>query len=167
MRFLTASLALALSAPVSAEADCEPASAEESIALASEFYAAFNAHDGSGLDEVVAENWVDVPPPPGQDPGLSHKNGMQAAFENTDRLFNDFYTKNEEFIVSGNKVVVRSTATGIHSGEFLGLAPTGKSFSMTVIDIHTACGGRITRSEHVEDWLSVLLQLGALPIAKE
>jgi predicted ester cyclase len=79
-------------------------------------------------------------------------------------VFKDFKVVNEEFITSANKVVVRSTNTGVQVSAFLGHPATNKPFTMTSIDIHTICNGRIIESRHVEDWLSTLVQLGALPI---
>jgi predicted ester cyclase len=133
------------------------------IALVRRFYAAMNARSPELLADVLAADWADIPLPPGQAPGLA---GMQKSVQNFGSVFKDFHVVNDEFVVSGDKVVVRSTNSGIHTGTFAGIAPTGKSFSMTSIDIHTLRDGKIVETRHVEDWLGTLVQLGTLPLSQ-
>ena len=67
-----------------------------------------------------------------------------------------------EVLSQGNKVVVRSVATGSPAGEFMGLSLDGtKSFTMDTIDIHTIENGLIVHVYHVEDWATALKQLKA------
>lgn len=133
------------------------------IALVKRFYTAMNARSPELLAGVLAADWADIPMPPGQQPGLA---GMQKSVQNFGSVFKDFHVNNDEFIVSGDMVVVRSTNSGIHTGTFAGIAPTGKSFSMTSIDIHTLRDGKIVETRHVEDWLGTLVQLGTLPLSR-
>lgn len=156
-------------APVSATPPREapacacPADDAAKIALVKRFYAAMNARSPEMLAEVLAPDWDDIPKPPGQGAGLA---GMQAAILGYGSVFKDFHVINDEFVVSGDKVVVRSTNSGVHVGTFAGIAATGKSFTMTSIDIHTLRDGKIVETRHVEDWLGTLVQLGTLPLAK-
>ena len=62
-------------------------------------------------------------------------------------------------IQEGNKVVVRSRATGTPQGSFFGVDGQGKSFDILTIDIHTFKNGKIVSSHHVEDWAAALQQL--------
>jgi predicted ester cyclase len=65
-----------------------------------------------------------------------------------------------EVLVDGNKVIVRSVATGSPKGEFMGLTLDGsKSFKIDTIDIHTVEGGQITQVYHLEDWATAMQQL--------
>ncbi len=43
--------------------------------------------------------------------------------------------KVQDVLVSGDKAVARARATGTHQGEFLGMAATGKSVNVQLIDI--------------------------------
>ncbi|MBK20182.1 MAG: polyketide cyclase [Rhodospirillaceae bacterium] len=65
----------------------------------------------------------------------------------------------KEMIQSGNRVIVRSRATGTPKGPFFGVDGKGKSFDIMAIDIHTLKDGKIVRSYHVEDWAGALRQL--------
>ena len=48
-------------------------------------------------------------------------------------------------VAEGGKVTTRKTITGVHSGEPVGIAPTGRPVSIDVIDVVLVGGGR-----HVE-----------------
>ena len=66
----------------------------------------------------------------------------------------------EELLQDGNRVVVRSTATGTPRGEFLGVATDGtRSFRIMTIDIHTVVGRQIREVFHLEEWTTALQQL--------
>jgi predicted ester cyclase len=65
----------------------------------------------------------------------------------------------EEILQVENRFVVRGCATATPIGLFLGVAPTGRSFEIMAIDIHTVENGRIVKSYHVEDWLGAVGQL--------
>lgn len=68
----------------------------------------------------------------------------------------------EEMLVVGNRVVVRSTASGTPKGDFMGVPTDGtRSFRILTIDIHTVVEGRVVEVHHVEDWASALRQLKA------
>ncbi len=68
----------------------------------------------------------------------------------------------QDFVVSGNKVVVRSIASGSPIGSFMGLQLDGsKSFRIDTIDIHEVEGGQVVRVYHLEDWATAIKQLSA------
>jgi steroid delta-isomerase-like uncharacterized protein len=133
----------------------------EKVTLVRRFYDAMNQRSPVLLAETLAQDWDDVPRPPGQGPGLA---GMQKAVAGYGSVFKDFVVNVDEVLVSGDRVVVRSTNRGVHVGTFAGIPSTGKSFAMTSIDIHTVRDGKIVQTRHVEDWLGTLVQLGVLPL---
>src|SRR2546422_6710647 len=59
----------------------------------------------------------------------------------------------EELIAEGDYVVERFTERGTHLGEFMGIAPTGKTVSWTAIAIYRLEQGRIA-----ECWVEANLQ---------
>ena len=67
----------------------------------------------------------------------------------------------EEMLQDGNRVIVRSRATGTAKGPFFGVDGKGKGFDILTIDIHTLEDGKIVRTYHVEDWAGALRQLSA------
>jgi predicted ester cyclase len=135
----------------------------EKVTLVRRFYEAMNNRSPDLLAEALAQDWDDIPRPPGQGPGLA---GMQQAVAGFGSVFKDFAVTIDEVVVSGDRVVVRSTNRGVHVGPFAGIPATGRSFAMTSIDIHTVREGKIVQTRHVEDWLGVFVQLGVLPLTR-
>lgn len=77
------------------------------------------------------------------------------------KLIPDLTWAVEEMIQAGDRVVVRSRATGTPTGPLFGVDGKGKSFDILTIDIHTIEDGKIARTYHVEDWAGALRQLSA------
>ena len=74
--------------------------------------------------------------------------GIQNAAVTQRSAFPDLVTTVDDLIAEDDKVVVRGHDQGTHMGEFMGLAPTGKRFTITWIDIFRIQDGRL-----VEAWL--------------
>ena len=77
--------------------------------------------------------------------------------------FPDLEFKIEDVIGEGDRVGVRWTGRGTHTGEFEGLPATGKKCVATGFTFFRIAGGKI-----VEDWgnwdrLGLMQQLGAIP----
>ena len=75
----------------------------------------------------------------------------------------DIHATIEDMIAEESKVVWRYIVRGTHQGEFMGIAPTGKSITLTGILI-----SRFADDKVVEDWnnydaLGMLQQLGVIP----
>ena len=66
--------------------------------------------------------------------------------------FSDVHVEVEDQIVEGDRVVQRQRATGVHSGEFLGIAPTGRKVHWTGNHIYRIANGQIA-----EAWSEVSL----------
>lgn len=76
------------------------------------------------------------------------------------KLIPDLKWDVQEMLQDGDRVVVRSIASGSPKGEFMGLKLDGsKGFRIMTIDIHTVAGGRIRQVHHVEDWATAIRQL--------
>ena len=76
-------------------------------------------------------------------------------------LIPDLKWEPQDFVIDGNKVVVRSVASGSPKGKFMGMElDGGKSFKIDTIDIHEIENGQIVRVHHLEDWATGLRQLG-------
>jgi steroid delta-isomerase-like uncharacterized protein len=124
------------------------------------FYAAFSAGDLDALDKIIVEDWVTYDANPGQGPG---RQGLKDFIPVIAASFSDFTWTVEEMIEEGNVIVARSTFTGVQTGEFMGNPASGKPFTAKAIDVHHFNDeGMVTHTYHVEDWLAVLAQIGAL-----
>jgi hypothetical protein len=67
----------------------------------------------------------------------------------------------EEVLVAGDRVIVRGEITGTPAGALFGVPHTGKSFRIMAVDIQTIHDGKISKTYHMENWLSALGQLRA------
>ena len=76
------------------------------------------------------------------------------------RIYPDIHLTVEDLIAEGDKVVGRTTVTGTHRGEFMGLAPTGKSITYNEIFIFRFVDGKVAETWGVVDVFAQMRQLG-------
>ena len=69
----------------------------------------------------------------------------------------------EEMFSTDDRVVVRWTGSGTHTGELNGIPPTGKKIRVDAITVHRMAGGKIAETWEVWDTLGFLQQLGVVP----
>ena len=128
-------------------------SAEENKALARRFLEAQAKGDLETLDELMAPDFVDRSVLPGQ--GSSREDykhsvlQMLAAFSNTSFVV-------ESQIVEGDVVASRFTGRSVHTGAFLGVAPTGEETTYTGMTFHRIVAGKIAEEWSESDFLSVM-----------
>ena len=77
--------------------------------------------------------------------------------------FPDLHLNLEDIVAEGDRVVNRWTFQGTHQGEFYGVPPTGRTVSISGIDIWRVRDGKIVENQQVVDNLGLLQQLGAIP----
>ncbi len=128
------------------------------------FYRAFSAGNSGLLDQAVTPDWQDIPLAPGQEPG---REGMKPLIAGFLAAFPDARVTVHEIIGAPGRAAVRAEITGTHKGEWFGVAPIGKAFSMRLHEFHHLEGGRLTHTWHMEDWFGWLSQVGAWPAQKE
>ena len=68
-----------------------------------------------------------------------------------------------EFIVEGDRVVARWTLAGTQRGEFLGIQPTGRQFTLRVIELYRVRDGWMAEHWNVVDMLGFYQQVGLAP----
>jgi predicted ester cyclase len=80
------------------------------------------------------------------------------------RAFPDLHVAVEDMIAEGDKVVGRNSVSGSHLGEYMGLAPTGKSGTYNEVFIFRFLSGRIAETWGVVDVISQMQQLGVIAL---
>jgi steroid delta-isomerase-like uncharacterized protein len=123
------------------------------------YEAVLNGGDLAALDELAVPDYEEHDPLPGQGTGRA---GLEDRVRMLRSAFDPHFTI-EDVIAEGDRVVVRWTNDGTHVGEFLGMPPSGRSFSIAGVDIHRVRDGRLAEHWHVVDQLSMLQQLGFVP----
>ena len=134
-------------------------SIEQNKMIARRFYEVFNAGNLDGLGEIVAADVVDHNPAPGQGPGLA---GLQQVLGMFRTGFPDMQVTVEDLVAEGDRVLVRNRAQGTHNGAFLGIPPTGKPVDFAAMDLYRMADGKIVEAWHLEDLLTMMMQVGAM-----
>lgn len=109
------------------------------------------------VDELVAEDFV---PHTWPSTGAG-RNDLRRAIERVFNGLTDVDFKIEDMIAENDKVAVRLTASARQTGEFMGLPPSGKSYTIDEIHIFRLREGKIVEHWHQFDSLGLLRQLGA------
>lgn len=77
--------------------------------------------------------------------------------------FSDVQWKLEEMIAEDSRVAVRWTCSGTHDGEFMGIAPTHKRFSISVMNFYYFNPqGKITNDIAAEGMIGIVRAIGLL-----
>jgi steroid delta-isomerase-like uncharacterized protein len=122
---------------------------------------AINLGNMSVIDEFLIPDFVEHEElPPGIPPG---REAPKVLFTMLRSAFPDLKATIEHLIAEGDKVVLHMTWTGTHEGEFMGIPPTGKSISITVIDILGIAEGKFVEHWGVMDSMAMMQQLGVVP----
>jgi len=90
---------------------------------------------------------------------------MKANLIRADPPFTNFRIRIEELITSGDTAVAKTKGSGIQSGTWFGLPPTGKVATMDASDIFTFRNGKIVEQWHIADRLGAMVQLAGLPLS--
>jgi steroid delta-isomerase-like uncharacterized protein len=135
-------------------------SSEANKAIVARFYeTALNTGDVTVLDQLATPDYEEHDPLPGQGTG---REGLRDRVRMIVDAFGQRFTV-EDMIAEGDRVVARWTGSGTHVGGFMGIPATGRSFTISGIDIYRMADGKMAEHWHVVDQLALLGQLGLLP----
>ena len=112
------------------------------------------------LDQLAGKEFDEHDPLPGQGTGLDglrdRVNMLRTGLAGTYSI--------QDMVAEGDKVVVRWLNSGTNSGEFFGMPPTGRDFTMAGIDVIRFEDGKMAEHWHVVDQLALLIQLGVVEL---
>jgi len=136
---------------------------EDNITAVRRFWEGFNTHNLNVWDEVCTANFMNhdpsLPTPHADLPTIKQTIG-ELFFP----AFPNLTSSEEDLIATGDRVVIRRTFRGTHTGALMGVAPTGKAATWTGIFIDRLTGGKIAEQWVVFDALSMLQQIGAVAL---
>lgn len=112
------------------------------------------------LDEIIAPDYINhsssipdpVPGPVGLKPIVA---AMRVGFP-------DLHYEVHDLVIGENKVAVRCTLTGTHTGDFFGIPATGKSVRVTQFQIEYIRNGQIVEHWRQTDDLTMMRQMGII-----
>jgi predicted ester cyclase len=111
------------------------------------------------IDELFAPNYADYTNPPDWPPGREGHRQIVALYH---AAFPDFHYTIEHEVSEGDMVVVRGTYHLTHTGEFFGIAPTGKQVVTTGMHLFRVARGKLVEHWCNNDDLGVMRQLGVV-----
>ena len=112
------------------------------------------------FDGYVAEDYVEHNPIPGQGPGLA---GLKDAYRIFAGPFDPSVFVFADIIAEGDLVFGRGEITGTHTGEFLGVPPTGKVIHWSGTRLFRLKDNIVTDGWFNGDVAGILVQMGVVP----
>ncbi|HMD90068.1 MAG TPA: ester cyclase [Anaerolineaceae bacterium] len=123
---------------------------------------AFEKGDTENVGKYFAANWVN------HDPSLPPMEGLEGAKQliNLWSAFSNRKVTVEDSLAEGDRVAMRFSIDGTHTGAFMGIAPTGKKIHVTASGIFRVVDGKATDNWVNFDAMGLLQQLGAAPMPR-
>src|SRR5215510_6373576 len=103
-------------------------SSDENKNIVRRYQEIYNSNDLEALSEVVSEDLLTPKIMPGIPAGIE---GAKAAHRIMLAGFPDYQTRIDDLLAEGDQVAARITMSGTHTGNFMGIPPTGKPVSFT------------------------------------
>ena len=136
------------------------AAAENKAVITSFVEEVINKGQLERVDHLVALDFVELDPLPGQQQGREGLKQVISAFRTA---FPDIHWVVEEMVGEGDKVFSRFTWHGTHRGEFFGVPATSKQITVKGMVVDRLVAGRMVESQILMDGLSMMRQLGVIP----
>lgn len=125
-------------------------------------YRAFSENNTDLVNDVVSDDWQDIPLAPGQAPGPE---GIKPIIAMLTSALPDLTIVIHDLLQLPDRIAVRAEIRGTHRGELFGIPASGKAVSISLHEFHHLQGERITHTWHQEDWLGFFMQVGQFPPA--
>jgi steroid delta-isomerase-like uncharacterized protein len=119
-----------------------------------------NKQNLAAADELVAEDFVELDPLPGQAQG---REGLKQILAMLFAAFPDLHWTTEEEAAEGDKHWSRFTWRGTHRGDFMGIPATGNQVVVNGVVIDRIVEGKMVDSRILMNDLSLMQQLGVIP----
>jgi predicted ester cyclase len=121
-------------------------------------YQAVNTGDLALLDKFVAPGYVEHSEGfQGVEPFKQQITAFRAAFPDLRVTIEDL------LLADAGRFASRTTVTGTHTGDLMGMPPTGKHISVEAVDIGRIAGGQAQERWGGLNMYALLTQLGVIP----
>lgn len=121
-----------------------------------------------GYIEAIDEVWEDdlVWHGPHMMPTVRGKEEFVSNFQPFLNAFPDAKMSPEKILADDNEDLVTTLYSwrGTHTGEFMGMPPTGRVVTVYGISIYRIENGKIAEEWFQQDWLGLLQQIGVIPL---
>ena len=118
----------------------------------------FPANDVEALRDVVSDEFVNHEAPEGTPPGLG---SITMFMHLLNQAFSEQRWEIHDVLAEDEKVVIRCTHSGVHTGDYFGLPATGRRFAYKQMHIIRVVDGKGVEPGAVRDDTSLMHQLPA------
>ena len=122
------------------------------------FNEGMNQQNFSVVEEVIDDIYVNHGFPDAK-PGVE---GLKEVIQKFTSSFPDMQITQEEVIAEGEIVATRGKWNGTHTGDFMGMPPTGKQVEVTYADFWKFKNGKAVENWVQMDIVGLMHQLGAM-----
>ncbi|WP_030379783.1 MULTISPECIES: ester cyclase [unclassified Streptomyces] len=112
------------------------------------------------IDELISPSFRNHSAEPGQG---DDREGVRTAVTRLHAAFSDFRVEVRSCVGEGDLVATHKVFRGRHTGEWSGIAPSGRPFAFEVMDLVRYRDGQQVEHWSVADALGFLRQTGAFP----
>jgi steroid delta-isomerase-like uncharacterized protein len=135
-------------------------STEENKALVRRFVEEIiNQGNMAAASVLVAEDYFELDPFPGQQPG---REGLIGTIALVRTAFPDLEWTIEDLVAEGQKVASSGIWRGTHQGMFLGIPPTGKRVTVPCMVFDVCVDGKLKESRLMMNIMGLMQQLGVV-----
>src|SRR5215468_2163623 len=119
-------------------------STEDNKSLVHRWVDAWNTNtNGEVLEQIFAPDWKNRNPLPGITEGIE---GVRHFVKANRAAFSEIQMTIDLLLAEGEMVMFRWITSGIHTGEFLGIAPTGKQVTYSGMTVHRVENGKFAET---------------------
>jgi steroid delta-isomerase-like uncharacterized protein len=122
----------------------------------------FDRGDLASVEELVDDGFV-----PHTWPTVTGKDDFKPTVVRMASAIRDGHHTIDDMIAEGDRVAVRLTSHGTHTGDFMGVPAAGKEYTIEEQHIFRIVNGRVVEHWHVADMLGMMRQIGALPVPQK
>jgi steroid delta-isomerase-like uncharacterized protein len=114
------------------------------------------SRDPAAAEDLFASDFVSHSMPPGFPAGVE---GVTRWFGLVRDAFPDAEVTIDELVADGDRAAVATTISGTHTGELMGMPPTGRRVAVAGIDLVRVEHGRIVEHRGLTDTVGLMRQL--------
>jgi len=134
---------------------------EENKAIVRRIFRDFlNAGNLEAANDLFAPDFVNHSPGRRTTPD---REGLKQFIAYLHAAFPDVSWTIDDLVADGDRVAIRMTLRGTHTGDLFGIPPTGKRIDMAAMTILRFAGGKAVERWNVSDDLLLLQQIGVIP----
>jgi len=123
-----------------------------------------NTGNVDNITDYISEDYTEIYN------GKSYPVGIEGAKEHITgvrKTYSDLNLKIDMQISEGDWVVTCYTMSGFHTGEWMGIKPTGKKITVTGVNINKVINGKIVEHMGAANMFDGLLEIGAISLTRK